>query len=1134
MIKNLLSILFCIQFSLVFSQQDTEFWFAAPDISSAEGESPVYLNLSSYTNPATVTITQPANGGFAPIVVNLGANSKSTVDLTPFLANIESPSANTIENTGLKIVSNENISVSYEVLNPNNHEVFALKGTKALGTDFYTPFQKFFDNDVISPATFSSIEIVATVDNTTLAITPRTDIVGHVANSTYTVVLNQGQTYSARDVNVSASTSLAGSIVSSDQPVALTLYTGAALNGSCNSSLGDQIVSTEYLGSDFIIHKTNASNERIYILATQNSTDITITNSTTTNTLINWSETYEYVLTDNINHIKTTKPVYVIHIGGNGCNLGMSQVPQVSCAGKFEQNFTRESSDSLGLIVHIRAGFENNFSLNGNTTLLQAADFSTVPGTSGEYVSALKYFNTTDIPVGGFNQLTNSGDVFGLAVVNGTQGVGSAYAYVSEYLSYPFVNAGNDATVCANSSISLSGVVGGGSVTGVWGSNGFGSWEFGLDTLTNTYYPSHLDTIISPINLILTSTGPCPVKKDTLVLTVTPAPIVNASVNQVVCANNSNTVLNGTISGGSSTGVWSLGAGTYTPNNTDLNAVYTPSTAEINAGIATLVLTSTAQGSCSAETDTMQISITASPIVDIPQDTIYACSNNPNVNLTGTVSGGASTGKWLSTGNGLFSPDNLSLTTTYQPSPQDVAAGEIWIYLESTNNGNCVSELDSVNITFTALPVVDAGVDQIVCSNDSEVTLTGIVSGPTTTGSWSGGSGTFNPDNTTLSTIYTPTPAEISGGSITLTLTSTNNGTCVAENDAILIDFAAPPFANFNFNSVCEKDTTYFTDFSLDGFGTIVNWSWDFGDGSTDFSTNTEHIYTSPGSYDVELIIQSSVGCFDTVVKTVSSFEKPQANFDYTSTCNADQIIIDFNDLSTVGTSTINYWFYDFGGVGSQATQNPTQLFLGEGNFTITQIVQTIDGCSDTATQVLNIPPKPVAGFFYNSDNGLNIGAAFEFIDTSLYAVEWQWDLGNGESSTDQNPLTTYFENGSYNVTQWVTSSSGCVDSVTVKIDINTVTNEISDLIPNAISPNADGKNDVWKLEFISILYPDAEVVVVNRWGQTIFQSIGYSEPWDGTYNGEIVPEGTYYYVIRTSPDEVFEGTILVLISANN
>ncbi len=1119
----------------LLAQQDTEFWFAAPDVSSAEGELPILLNLTSYANPATVTINQPANGAFTPIVVNLGANSLQTVDLTPFIADIESAGANIIDDSGLKITSTENISVTYEINNANNREIFSLKGSKGLDTDFYTPFQKFWDNAVISPATFSSIEIVATQNNTTVAITPRTDIVGHSMNTTFTVVLNEGETYSARDVNVSAATSLAGSIVAADKPISVTVFSGALLNNGCTSSVGEQLVSSNNLGTNFIVRKTSAANERIYILAINNSTSINITNSSTTNTLINWGETYEYVLSDNINYIETTEPVYVLHVAGNGCNLGMTQLPPVFCSGKYEQNFTRNSSDSLGVMVYIRSGFENQFQIDGNSTLLTSADFSVVPGTSGEFVSALKYFNTTDISVGGYHQLTNSGDVFGLAIINGQTGSGSAYSFVSEFQSYPFVNAGADATVCANTSFSVNGIVGGGSVTGIWGGNGFGNWEKGLDTLINTYYPSNLDTIISPIYLILTSTGPCPVQKDTLVLTVTPAPIINAGADQIVCANNSDITLSGTVDGGATSGIWStLGSGTFSPNASTLNAVYTPSAADISAGNVSLVLTSTGVGSCNNETDTMNIVITPAPVVDISVDTIYTCSNNANFNLSGTVSGGATTGKWTTTGTGLFNPDNLSLNTAYYASPQDVNLGQMWIYLESTNNNNCSLEKDSVLIIFTPSPVVDAGTDIQVCTNLSEVNLAGLVSGSATTGQWSGGSGTFSPSDTDLNAIYTPTAAELTTGSLVLTLTSTNNGTCLAESDNVLLTFVAPPFANFNYTNACELDTVYFTDFSLNGYGSIVNWSWDFGDGTTGFTTNDEHIYSNYGSYDVQLIVESSAGCKDTTIKTVSVYDKPTANFDYSSTCNNDQVIFYFTDQSVTNTGNINYYYYDFGGQGNQSTPNPTQLFLGVGNFTITEIVQTDQGCSDTIIKVINIPPKPIAGFIYDSNNGLNIGAEFNFIDTSVYSVQWSWDLGNGETSTDKNPSTTYFENGVYNVTQWVTSSTGCTDSITVPIVINTVTNEITELIPNAISPNGDGKNDVWKLDFIKFLHQDAEIIVVNRWGQTIFQSIGYDTPWDGTYQGELVPEGTYYYIIKLSADEVYEGTILVLKSANN
>ncbi|MCB9223559.1 MAG: gliding motility-associated C-terminal domain-containing protein [Crocinitomicaceae bacterium] len=1114
------------------AQQDTIFWFAAPEISSAVGDNPIHLRLTTYSQAATVTISQPANGGFTPIVVNIPANSVQSVDLSSFLADIESPSANAINSNGLKIVSTEIISAYYELSAPSNKEIFSLKGNKALGMNFYTPFQKQWNNASISPSTFSSIEIVATQNNTTVVITPKTNIVGHTVGSTFNITLDEGETYSARDVNLSATTSLAGSIVASDKPVAVTLFSGALMNGGCTSSMGDQITPTEYLGTDFIIHKGTSSDDRFYILATQNSTSITIENMSTTTSLINWSETYEYDMTDTYNYVHTSKPVYLWHASGYGCNLSGAQLPPVFCAGKYEQTFTRSSSDSLGVILYTRAGFEGDFELNGNPSLITAGGFTVVPGTSGEFVMGTFYFNTTDVPVGSYNIVTNSGDIFGLGILNGQSTAGSGYAYLSEFASYPFVDAGLDATICQNVPFDLNGIVGGGTVTGTWSGTGFGSFSLPFDSLNNTYNASVVDTIISPINLILTSTGPCPVQKDTLVLTVTPAPIVNAGADQIVCGNNATVTLNGNVTGGTTTGMWSsLGTGTFSPSNTDLNAAYIPSNADTAAGVVYLVLASTGSASCNANTDTMKVVITDAPFVDAGAPSLSVCSNNPNFSLNGTVYGGTTTGKWTTSGNGLFSPDNLTLNCSYQPSPTDVSGGSIWIYLTSTNNGLCYSAKDSVQVFFTSPPIVDAGGNMYACTNEPAIDLSGSVSGPTTTGTWSGGAGTFTPDNNTLTAGYVPTASEILSGSVNLILTSTNNGNCLAVNDQVTLTFVAPPTANFSYTDACENDTIFLNDFSLNGFGSIVSWHYDLADGDSAITPNASHIYSTNGTYDVILTIESSAGCVDKDTNTVTVFDNPISSFSYTSSCDNDLVVISFTDQSTVGNGTINYWYYDFGGMGSQAVQNPSHLFTGYGNFTITQIVKTTDGCSDTSIQILPIPPSPEAGFFWSSNNGLNVGAEFTFIDTSNNAVSWYWDLGNGSTSTDSIPETVYFANGDYDVTLWATSSIGCVDSITRTITISTVTNEITQLIPNAISPNGDGKNDWWKLDFIPLAYPDAQVVIVNRWGQTIYESIGYSNPWDGTFNGELVPEGNYYYIIKLSEDEIYQGALLVLIS---
>lgn len=1120
MIKRVLLLLFLLplfQIRESHAQIDTLFWLAAPEISNSLGDQPARLRLMSYSDAASVTIDQPANGSFVPIVVNLAPNTQSTVDLTPFLTSVESPSANTVSNNGLRIVSTKMIGAYYEIDGSSNKEAFSLKGNKGLGTEFYTPFQKFWNTGSTTPASSSSIEIVATQNATTVLITPRANVSGHPVNVTYSVTLNQGQTYSARETDLLSTTSLSGSIVSSDKPVAVTVHNGAMNNGGCLSTVADQITASNFIGKDYIIHKGSAANERIYILATQNGTNITVNNSGTTTTLINWGETYEYALTDTVNFIQASKPVYVFHVSGYGCRLAGAQVPNLLCAGTYSTAFVRPVADSFALRLYTRSGYENQFQLNGNPSLIPASAFKNVPGTSGNYKSALIYFNTTDVPVNSYNMVSNTGDIFGLGILYGSTGSGTGYAYLSEFSSYPFVSAGADDTVCANVPFVLNGIVGGGSVTGTWSGTGFGSFQNPLTDLSNIYNPSGLDTVVSPIKLILSSTGPCPVQRDTLTLHVEAAPIVNASADQTVCGNNSQVNLNGSVSGGASTGIWStLGTGTFSPNANDLGGSYQPGSADTANGTVSLVLTATNIGSCATVSDTMVVTITDIPTANAGPSSISVCANNPAVTLSGNIGGTASAGRWTTSGNGIFTPNNLSLNCTYSPSITDVNSGSVTLYLESTNNGTCNPAIDSVVVTFTPEPTVNAGANIIACTNAPEVQLNGSVSGPTSTGIWSGASGTFSASNTDLNAVYTATPAEVSSGSVILTLTSTANGNCLAENATVRIDFVAPPFANFNFNNVCQNETTEFTDFSLPGFGTLNQWEWDFGDGDTSMMEDPDHLYASAGAYPVQLIVSNTSGCKDTIAQSVNVYALPNASFTYVPSCTGSQVIIDFTDNSTVSApAVINSWFYDFGGVGSVSAQNASQAFTGAGTFYITHIVTTSNGCSDTIINPIVINPRPSAGFYYNTASGLNVGAIVDFIDTSSNATIFEWDFGDlTPGSNVQDPSHVYFANGVYTVTQIVYDALGCSDTARVFISINTVSNDISTLIPNAISPNGDGKNDVWKLPFLQLLYPDATVEIFNRWGQKIFESDGYAVPWDGTLSGDPLPAGTYYFVL--------------------
>ena len=133
------------------AQTDTEFWFGAPAITASHADRPIVLRLSSYALAATVTISEPANASFTPIVINLAAYSAQTVDLSNFIGSIESEPHNIVLNYGLKISATNIISAYYEVQGKsgasyNNPEIFALKGSTSKGLNFMIPGQLQFDN----------------------------------------------------------------------------------------------------------------------------------------------------------------------------------------------------------------------------------------------------------------------------------------------------------------------------------------------------------------------------------------------------------------------------------------------------------------------------------------------------------------------------------------------------------------------------------------------------------------------------------------------------------------------------------------------------------------------------------------------------------------------------------------------------------------------------------------------------------------------------------------------------------------------------------------------------------------------------------------------------------------------------
>lgn len=446
----------------VFAQTDTAFWFAAPDISSGFNyDRPIYLRITASQLPSTVTISQPAGGGFPTQVISIPANTLQTVDLTPWINSIECAPGNVIQNKGIKIVSDNKISVYYE-LNANgvNPELFALKGRNALGNLFYISSQYILNNvAVINPLAYSSFNIVATEDNTTVTINPAKNIVGHAAGSPFTITLNKGQTYAAIATSQAAAQHLHGSIVTATKPIAITLaddlLQGIAYGGICEDLGGDQTIPVNIIGTEYIAIKSNLNTpfDKVYITATQNGT--TISQDGVIVTTLNTGQSTELTVTNNSTYIQSSAPVYAYQLSGIGCEVGTAVLPQITCTGSSSVSVARSTNESFIATLLVKNGGQNSFLVNNASGIITAANFSVVPGTAGVWYHAKVTLPIGAYPNGSVIRISNPDMIFHLGVLQGGVLSGVAFGYFSDYNSIKATASTTTATPCIGSDILL-------------------------------------------------------------------------------------------------------------------------------------------------------------------------------------------------------------------------------------------------------------------------------------------------------------------------------------------------------------------------------------------------------------------------------------------------------------------------------------------------------------------------------------------------------------------------------------------------------------------------------------------------------------------------------------------------------
>ncbi len=267
--------------------------------------------------------------------------------------------------------------------------------------------------------------------------------------------------------------------------------------------------------------------------------------------------------------------------------------------------------------------------------------------------------------------------------------------------------------------------------------------------------------------------------------------------------------------------------------------------------------------------------------------------------------------------------------------------------------------------------------------------------------------------------------------------------------------------ANFTWSEPAVVNTsTSFTDTSQNK-SYISSWDWDFDDGGSSTSQNPTHQFTASGSYDVTLnvtypsyLVADGVRTWDTRTQTVKVYRLPVAGFVYSPDVPqpGETVSLYAANHSTgamvggSGGNNIESYHWDFDGDGTYdhtgTTGMPTHAWGTAGIYTIRlKITAEMDGFTfnDTTSKTIRINAPPVANFSFSPSTPItstNVQFTDNSTDSDGSIVSWNWDFGDGNTSTAQDPTHRYTTQGDYTVTLEVTDNDGGTDTTSQQITI--------------------------------------------------------------------------------------------------
>lgn len=278
------------------------------------------------------------------------------------------------------------------------------------------------------------------------------------------------------------------------------------------------------------------------------------------------------------------------------------------------------------------------------------------------------------------------------------------------------------------------------------------------------------------------------------------------------------------------------------------------------------------------------------------------------------------------------------------------------------------------------------------------------------------------------------------------------------------------------------------------GYGAI-SYLWENG-GTTD-TTTVQSLYTN--NYWIQVTDACGSQALDTVKVTILGSVLQTETFGGGVYCKSDSIEIGVE--ATGGTGDYSYLWSNLD------TTSIVNVLASDQNYYVE--VQDACGTYSVYDTVVVRTESPTAEFeTANEDVVVNTNQYFTNLSTD--AVSYYWDFGNGVTSTETNPYTTFTEETNFDVMLVAIDENNCVDTTIHTIIVRP---HLIYFVPNAFTPNGDGYNDVFKGKGVGVKVSLFQIF--DRWGELIFSSTNPNAYWDGTYNGKPAQNDVYIYKIQ-------------------